>query len=57
MPRFAIRVLHPPKYAGDIFECSRLDTQEDYEEFRTRQLDTPTNFEVVQLDENGQVIP
>lgn len=55
MPRFAIRVLHPARYAGDIFECARLDTRDEYEAWRLT-LGNPSAFEVVDLDDDGQVI-
>jgi hypothetical protein len=55
-PRYAIRVIAPERYAGDTFECSRLVSWDDYETFRLKQLDSPANFEVVELDTDGQVI-
>ena len=54
--RYAIRVLKPKRYAGDIFELNQCDTREQHEAFRLT-LGTPANFEVVEIDEDGHVIP
>lgn len=54
MNAFAMRNVTGP-YAGDVWECSRPVTREDYEALRLS-LGDPDAFEVVELDDNGQVI-
>lgn len=51
-PGFAIRNTTGP-YAGDVWECSRLNTRDEYETFRLT-LGDPDAFEVIQLDEDGE---
>jgi hypothetical protein len=53
---YAIRVLAPKRYAGDVFTLAKAETRDDYEEFRWH-LACPENFETVELDDDGRVKP
>lgn len=43
------------QYAGDVWQCHVPESRADYEAFRAS-LDDPDAFEVVELDDNGNVI-
>jgi hypothetical protein len=41
-------------YAGDVWQCARPETRDEYEAFRAT-LGDPAAFEVVELDDDGRV--